>query len=92
VWLIIIGGGVGLYLLGRVRGWPQARRWSDVGDRLLLVGAPWWMRALFLAIIGGGTLYHLATGHDRWYWWFLPAVAWLAFVDVVVRRKKADAD
>jgi hypothetical protein len=51
-----------------------------------------WMRALFLAIIGRGTLYHLATGHDRWYWWFLPAVAWLAFVDVVVRRKKADAD
>jgi len=35
---------------------------SDVADRLYLVGAPWWLQALFLAIIGGGSLYHLASG------------------------------
>ena len=63
LWLIIIGGGVGLYVWGRVRGWPQAQRWSDVGDRLLLIGAPWWLQALFLAIVGGGSLFHLAPGH-----------------------------
>ena len=87
VWLIIIGGGIGLYVLGRIRGWPPAaRRWSDVGDSLFLVGAPWWLQALFCAIVGGGSLYHLASGHYRWYWWFLPAVAWLAFAEVVVNR------
>ena len=89
LWLVIIGGGVGLYVWSRVRGWPQARRWSDVGDRLFLIGAPWWVQALFLAIIGGGSLYHLASGHYRWYWWFLPAIAWLAFAEVVVTRKGA---
>jgi len=88
LWLVIIGGGFGLYLLGRVRGWPHARRWVDVGDRLSLVGAPWWLQALFLAMIGGGSLYHLASGHYRWYWWFLPAIAWLAFADVVVARTR----
>ena len=89
LWLIIIGGGVGLYVWGRVRGFPQARRWSEVGDRLFLIGAPWWLQALFLAIVGGGSLYNIATGHYRWYWWFLPAVAWLAFAEVVVKRKRA---
>ena len=89
LWLIIIGGGVCLYVWGRLRGWPRFRRWADVADRLYLVGAPWWLQALFLAIIGGGSLYHLASGHYRWYWWFLPAVAWLAFAEVVVKRKRA---
>ena len=93
LWLIIIGGGVALYLVGRLLGWaPQARSWSDVGDRLFLVGAPWWAQAIYLAIIGGGSLYHLATGHDAWYWWLLPAVAWLAFAEVVLRRKKAGSN
>ena len=89
LWLVIIGGGFGLYLLGRAFGWPQARRWSEVGDRLFFTGVPWWLQALYLAIIGGGSLSHLATGHYRWFWWFLPAVAWLAFADVVVWRKRA---
>jgi len=39
-------------------------------------------------MIGGGSLYHLASGHYRWYWWFLPAIAWLAFADVVVARTR----
>ena len=90
LWLIIIGGGVGLYLVRRIRGRPPAAtRWSDVGDRLLLVGAPWWLQALFCAIVGGGSLYHLASGHYRWYWWLLPAVAWLAFAEVVATRGRA---
>jgi len=89
LWLVIVGAGIGLYVWGRVRDWPRARRWSDVGDRLLLINAPWWLQALFLAIVGGGSLYHFASGHYRWYWWFLPAVAWLAFAHVVMRRKKA---
>ena len=92
LWLSTIGGGVGLYALGRARGWPQARTWSDVGDRLFLIGEAWWLQALFLAIVGGGSLYHVATGHYRWYWWLLPAVAWLAFVEVVVRRKRDGGD
>lgn len=87
LWLVIVGGGVALYLVGRLLGWPPLRRWSDVGDRLFLVGAPWWLQALFCATVGGGSLYHLASGHYRWFWWFLPAVAWLAFADVVVRRR-----
>ena len=93
LWLVIIGGGVGLYVWGRIRAWPpQARRWSDVGDRLLLIGAPWWLQAFFLATIGGGSVYHLASGHYRWYWWFLPAIAWLAFAEVVVKRKRTGGD
>ena len=62
LWLIIIGGGVCFYVWGRVRGWPQARGWSNVGDRLFLIGEPWWLQALFLAIVGGGSLFHIATG------------------------------
>jgi hypothetical protein len=90
LWLVILGAGAGLYVLGRIRGWPPAaRRWSDVGDRLLLVGAPWWQQALFCAVVGGGSLYHLASGHHRWCWWLLPAVAWLAFAEVVRRRRAA---
>jgi hypothetical protein len=91
LWLVIIGGGVVLYVVGRLRGWPQARKWSEVGDRLFLVGAPWWMQAIFLAIIGGGSLYHLATGHYKWFWWLLPAVAWIAFAEVVLRRNRSEA-
>jgi hypothetical protein len=94
LWLVIVGGGVALFVWGRVRGrrWPRVRRWSDVGDSLFLVGAPWWLQALCCAIVGGGSLYHLASGQYRWYWWFLPAVAWLAFVAVVVRREGSGGD
>ena len=88
LWLIILGGGIGLYVLGRIGGWPQARNWSDVGDRLFLVGAPWWLLAPFWAIIGGGLLYHLSSGHHPWYWWVLPAAAWLACAEAVLRRKR----
>ena len=84
LWLVIVGGGIVYYVIGRARGWPQAKRWSEVGDSLFLVGAPWWLQALFLATVGGGSLYHLASGHYRWFWWFLPAVAWLAFAWVVL--------
>jgi len=74
-------------------GWPPAARgWSDVGDRLLLIGAPWWLQALFCATVGAGSLYHLATGHYRRCWWFLPAVAWLGFAEVVVNRRRADRE
>ena len=87
LWLVIGGGGIGVYVLGRLRGRPgAARSWSEVGDRLFLRQAPWWMQALYCAIIGGGSLYHVATGNHPWYWWLLPAVAWLAFAVVVVRR------
>ena len=86
MWLLIIVGGFGLYVLGRARGWPKARRWVDVADRLSLVGAPWWFQALFLAMIGSGSLYYLSSGHYPWYWWLLPVVAWLAFADVVRTR------
>ena len=86
LWLVIVGGGIALYVVGRVRGWPRVRSSSDVGDRLFMVGAPWWAQALFCAIVGGGSLYHLASAHYRWYWWFLPVVAWLAFAGVVLRR------
>jgi len=94
LWLVIVGGGIALYLWSRVRGWrwPRARRWSDVADSLFLVGAPWWMQAGFCAIVGGGSLYHLVSGHYRWFWWFLPAVAWLAFAEVVVRREGSGSD
>jgi len=88
LWLVIVGGGIVLYVVERVLGWPRATRWSDVGDRLFMVGAPWQIQALFLATIGGGSLYHLATGSYRWYWWLLPLVAWLAFAEVVVNRRK----
>jgi hypothetical protein len=84
---VIVGGGVILHAVSRARGWPQARSWSDVGDRLFMVGAPWPFQALFLATIGGGSAYHLATGTYRWYWWFLPAVAGAALVEVLVRRR-----
>jgi hypothetical protein len=57
-----------------------------------MVGAPWWLRALFFATIGGGSLYHLASGHYRWYWWLLPTIAWLAFAEAVVRRTRARGD
>jgi hypothetical protein len=89
LWLVIIGGGIGLYVLGRVRGWPRPRRWVDVADSLHLVGAPWPLQALYLALIGGGSLYHLASGAYGWYWWFVPTVAWLAFAGVVVRGMRS---
>jgi hypothetical protein len=38
---------------------------------------------------GGGSPYQLASGHYGWYWWFLPAVAWLAFAEVVATRGRA---
>ena len=93
LWLVIVGGGVGLYVVGRLRGW----RWlhtagRDPGSALFLVGTPRWMQAVFLAIVGGGSLYHLATGHYRWFWWIVPAAAWIWFAVVVIRRRPADAD
>ena len=88
LWLVIVGGGMVLYVVERARGWPRAKSWADVSDRLLVVGAPWQIRALYLAIIGGGSLYHLATGSQRWYWWLLPLVAWVAFAEVVFNRAK----
>jgi hypothetical protein len=48
---------------------------------------PWWLQAVVWAVLGGGILYHVATGHAGWYWWVLATVPWLAFVDVVLRRK-----
>jgi hypothetical protein len=93
LWLVIIGGGVGLYVWGRVRGSPRTQKsWADVADSLFLIGAPWWLLALFFAIVGSGSLYHLASGHYRWFWWLLPVVAWLGFAVVVVRRKSAGGD
>jgi hypothetical protein len=87
LWLVIIGAGVAIYLAERSRGRPrQVRSWADVADRLHMVGAAWWAQATFLATIGGGSLYHLATGGGRWFWWLLPAVAWASFVWVVVTR------
>ena len=68
---------------------PRQKRHRWIVDRILVnqhLGAPWWLQALFCAIVGGGSLYHLASGHYRWYWWFLPAVAWLAFAEVVVNK------
>jgi hypothetical protein len=89
LWLIIIGGGVAISLIGRVRRQPRRiDRWADVGDRLFMVGVPWWGQALFLAIIGGGSSYHLATGTYHWFWWTLPAVAWVAFAWVIVTRNR----
>jgi hypothetical protein len=43
---------------------------------------------VYLAIIGGGSLYHVTTGSRQWYWWLLPLVAWAAFTEVVVRRTR----
>lgn len=91
LWLVIVAGGVVLHLVSRALDWPRARSWADVSDRLLLAGAPWQIRALFFAVIGGGSLYHLATGSYRWYWWLLPVVAWVTFVEVVLNRRKSRA-
>jgi hypothetical protein len=88
VWLLIVVGGMVLYVVERARGFPQAKSWADVSDRLFMVGVPWQIRALYLAMIGGGSLYHLATGSYRWYWWLLPLVAWFAFAEVMVTRGK----
>jgi len=49
--------------------------------------APWYWQAIAFAMIGGGTLYHLATSHDRWYWWFVTVAAWFGFGRAVVTRK-----
>jgi hypothetical protein len=84
---VIIGGGVILHVVYRVLGWPQARRWSDAGNALFMVGVPWQVRALFFALIGGGSAYHLATGAYHWYWWLVPAVAFAVLGEVVVTRK-----
>ena len=89
LWLVIVGGGVGLHFVTRALGWRQARSWADVSDSLLGAGPAWQFRAIFLAIVGGGSTYHLATGSYRWFWWLLPAVAWVAFAEVVVRRDRS---
>jgi hypothetical protein len=58
-WLVIIGV-VSVSMWGRIRGWPQTRRWatSETACFRCAVVAP----ALFHATIGGGSLYHLASG------------------------------
>jgi hypothetical protein len=84
---VIVGGGVALHFVTRALHWQQARSWADVGDSLLGGGPAWQLWAVFLAIVGGGSLYHLATGSHRWFWWLLPIVAWAAFVDVIVSRR-----
>jgi hypothetical protein len=92
LWLVIVGGGIALYVLGRIGGWQRPRRWSDVGDALLLAGSPWWLQAPLLAIIGGASVYHLSSGHYRWFWWLVPAAAWLTCAGVVLRRKRSGGD
>jgi hypothetical protein len=92
LWLVIVGGGLILHFVSRALGWPEARTWSEVGDRLFMVGAPWQIQALYLAIIGGGSTYHLATGSHRWFWWLLPAVAWSAFVEVLLHARGLHVD
>jgi hypothetical protein len=86
LWLVIVVGGVALHFVTRALHWQQARSWADVSDSLLGAGPAWQLRAVFLAIIGGGSLYHLATGSYRWFWWLLPVVAWAAFVELIVNR------
>ncbi len=48
--------------------------------------APWWEQAIVFAAIGGGTSYYVATNHDHWYSWLLPAAAWLGFAWAVLTR------
>jgi hypothetical protein len=55
---------------------------------VMLRDLPWWLQAIAWAMLGGGILYHLATGHAGWYWWLFAAVAWLAFAELALRRKR----
>ena len=48
---------------------------------------PWQLQAAVWAMLGGGSLFNLATGRVGGYWWLLPTLAWLMFATVVVRRK-----
>jgi hypothetical protein len=90
-WLIIPGAAGVVYGLQRLFGKsprPEDLRPSRLVGARFLVGAPWWQQAIYVAIIGGGSLYHLLeSDYDGWYWWFLPAVAGLVFAKVVVTRK-----
>jgi hypothetical protein len=85
-WWLIIPVAAASFLLGRSRsrkiGRPMPRR-----PTLWLADMPWWQQAALWAILGGGLLYQLATGHIRGYWWVLSTVAWLMFAIAVVRRK-----
>jgi hypothetical protein len=42
------------------------------------------VQAIVSAAIGGGLIYHLATGHDTWYWWLAATAAWLNFASAAV--------
>jgi hypothetical protein len=48
---------------------------------------PWQVQAVVWAMLGGGSLVNPATARIGGYWWLLPAVAWLMFAMVVVKRK-----
>jgi len=61
LWLIIPAIGVALYAIDRFRKSAQAEERSFAS--VFLGGARWWQQAIYLAIIGGGSLYHFATGH-----------------------------
>ena len=84
LWLVILGGGAVSYLIGRSR----SRRTGRPMQRVFwFPDLPWWQQAIFWAVLGSGILYHVVTGHVGWFWWLLAAVAWISFVDAVLRRK-----
>jgi hypothetical protein len=83
-WIIIPAVGVGWYLVDRSVARKRGRPMRVYIGRY---SGPWYWQAILFAMIGSGTLYHLATSHDHWYWWFLPAVAWFGFGRAVVTRK-----
>jgi hypothetical protein len=52
--------------------------------------SPWWWLIIPGAagvVYGLQRLHLLESDYDDWYWWFLPAVAWLVFAKVMVTRK-----
>ena len=69
--------------------WDRSRSRSGRPMKVYWVFAdlPWQLQAAVWAMLGGGSLFNLATGRVGGYWWLLPAVAWLMFAMVVVRRK-----
>jgi hypothetical protein len=85
---VIIGGGVALHFVSRALGWRQATTWREAGDRLFMFGAPWQVRAVFFATVGGGSAYHLAAGSYRWFWWLLPIVAGAVLVETILNRRR----
>jgi hypothetical protein len=93
LWLIIPAGGLALYLLDRSRslrglGFERRRAGQPMERVPGTYPAPRWLQAGVSAAIGGWLLYYLATGHEKWYWWFAATAAWLNFGSAVVRRKR----